>query len=640
MAQLSPITLVYDQIAVSIAAIVKKQSEGKYVTKQDVLQEFHNYLTEIHEKVNSPQASLELFTLGEPPSSTKMNKFVNAIRDDINVSAKQLDFLNAKAISIFNLFSSEIENEKKYTERIFSKTKILQMYSSSPSNDIVYNGDSFENGDYIDWANTPVSQNPMIAGGFASVKIKDNPVRWQPNEIIINPSNGFIGDNNLAVKKTNNISDINYEYKFLNPPSTSNAVHMADLNPASFFVYEAISVEPKDNVFRHQNEFCYIVDDTTLSTAAKNSLVNWSNHNMNDPLRLDFTLKSKSTQKANSITITPNFDSSKIVKVKNIYIKDSSGKEEDIFSGEYFIGLSVENLTKESVKNYSLNSATFRFTERTVSECRIVMEQPYYSDVEILHNYWTTNYQLQNQDNSPFYGTIRFNPELLNKDMYNKVNYNKSVIIPPLTNPNVFKKDASLNQNISITVQSLSGNVGSKLKEETFSVPIKVNREVLPAKRMSIAISDVSLSYEQYENSAEIISKSYNYDLPVESVMLDIDSNYNEIANSGAYIEGYISFDSGKQWIQISPVQSGYSTNKTSNAYVPEVFSINQKVGNEFKLPGVQYVDYPKTTINKVAYNVPQQVKNICVRIKLIKGTGNIVPVVYSYKLAVKVKQI
>ena len=40
MAQLSPITLVYDQIAMSIAEMLKKQAAGEYVTKEDVLKDF------------------------------------------------------------------------------------------------------------------------------------------------------------------------------------------------------------------------------------------------------------------------------------------------------------------------------------------------------------------------------------------------------------------------------------------------------------------------------------------------------------------------------------------------------------------------------------------------------------------------
>ena len=605
---------------------------------------FNHYLdikrNDIYEKINSPRTSLELFNNSEVPSSAKVNKFINSIRDDINVSAKQLDFLNAKAVSLFNLFTSEIENEKKYSERILSKTKVLQMYSNSPSNDLIYNGDSFENGDYIDWTKIQSNQNPMIQNGFASLRIKDKPIKWSPSLVIINASNGFIGNNNLAIKKEPNIYGINYEYSFVNSPSSSSVGSLVDSNPATYFVYEAIKVEPNDNVYRNPLEFSYIVNDSTLVAAEKNSLINWADHDMNEPLVFDFTIKAATGQKANSINISPYFDLSKLVKVKQIYLTDNAGNVEQILKEEFFIGLSIENLTKESLKNYSLNSATFFFSERILQECRVVLEQPYYQNVDILHTYWQTNYETNNADNSPFYGVNRFNPESINKDLYTQVIYDRSAIVPNLTNPNIFKRDNVLSKNLSVIVKNSNEPDSTGLIEETFIVPIKTTKEILPAKRMAIGIRDVAIAYQEYELSADIISKPYIFDSPVESVMLDIESNYNEIAKSGAYIQGYISIDNGQKWIEIAPVQYGFATNSTTNINIPEIFAFNQNIATGFKLPGVQYMNYPKTSINNIEYAVPQQVKNILVKIKIVKGSSNITPVVYSYKLAAKVKQV
>jgi len=640
MTQLSPITLVYDQIALSIANVLKKQAAGDYVTKQDVLEDFNKNLKDIYDKINSPQTSLELFTKSEPPSSTKMNKFINSMRDDINVSAKQLDFLNAKAVSLFNLFTSEIENEKKYSERILSKTKVLQMYSLSPSNDLIYNGDSFENGDYIDWQKVQVNQNPMITNGFASLRIKDKPSKWSPNRVTINRSNGFIGDNNLAVKKQNDISGVNYVYKFTESPSSSNVNSLVDSNPATYFVYEAIKVIPNDGVYRANEEFSYIVNDSTIVNAEQNSLINWADHDINEPLVFDFTIESRTSQKANSINIIPLFDSSKVVKVKEIHLTDLAGNTENVLKQEFFIGLSLENLTKESLNNYSLNSATLFFPERRVSKCRVVLEQPYYQDVEILHSYWETNYESTNADNSPFYGVNRFDPEMINKDLYTKAIYNKSLVIPTLTNPNIFKKDNTLSQNLNVSIKTSNETDSVGLTEQNFSIPLKLATEVLPAKRMSIGIRDVSLAYQEYELSADIISKPYLFDTPIESLMLDVESNYNEVSGSGGYIQSYISLDNGDKWIEIAPVQYGFTVSKTSNTSIPEILAFNQNIAVGFKLPGVQYLNYPKTTINNVEYSVPSQVKNILVKIKIVKGSSNVTPVVYSYKLAAKVKQV
>ena len=61
------------------------------------------------------------------------------------------------------MFTSEIENEKKYSQRIFSKAKVLQMYSQSPAEDIVYLGDSFDNQDYMDFAKMSKTENPLVS---------------------------------------------------------------------------------------------------------------------------------------------------------------------------------------------------------------------------------------------------------------------------------------------------------------------------------------------------------------------------------------------------------------------------------------------------------------------------------------------
>jgi hypothetical protein len=640
MTQLSPITLIYDQVAIAISGILNRYNKGEYVTKEDILNDFNTTLVDVYEKVNSPKSQLQLFTKGEPPSSAKMNKYINTLMDDINVSAKQLDFLSAKAISVFNLFTSEVENEKKYSERIFSKTKILQLYSSSPANDIIYNGDSFENADYINYSKVNVNQNPMITNGSATVRIKNGSKSWLPNKVSVLKSNGFIGNNNVAIKKQNVVSGLNYEYNFFNSPSSSNVLNIIDSNPASYFVYEALNVEKSDGVDRSQLEFSYIVDDTTLVNAEKNSLINWSEHDMKEPLVLDILIESRVSQKANSITILPYFDSSKIIKIKKIEITDTAGVTENILSSEFYIGFSLEYLTNESFRNYSLNSATFFFSERNVKECRVIIEQVYYQDVEIAHNYWSTNYEFGNLDNSPFYGSSRFNPETLSKDLYNKVSYDKTLVAPMLTNPNIFKKDNILNQNIAVSILSNNQKNSSSLSEETFSIPLKINQEILPAKRMSIGIRDIGLSYQEYESAAEIVSKVYNFDVPVESIMLDVESNHSVIASTGGYIQAFISVDDGQNYMEISPVQEGYSYGVVSGSSIPEIIAFNQNIAEGFKLPGVMYLNSPRATINKVVYNIPKQVKSIVVKLRLVKGSTNLAPIVYSYKLAAKVKQI
>jgi hypothetical protein len=174
MAQLSPSTSIFDQVATSLFALVDKINKGNYITKQEIIEDFNKALSDAYNNVDTLSSKLELITQGEPPSSQKMNNFFASLKNDINISAKQLDYLLAKAISVFNMFTSEIENEKKYSQRIFSKAKVLQMYSQSPAEDITYIGDSFDNQDYMDFSKMSKTENPLVSNrnDDNTVKIK------------------------------------------------------------------------------------------------------------------------------------------------------------------------------------------------------------------------------------------------------------------------------------------------------------------------------------------------------------------------------------------------------------------------------------------------------------------------------------
>lgn len=162
MAQLSPSTSVFDQVAVSLSSLLEKINSGSFISKEQILENFNKILNDAYNDMGSMTTRIEFISKGEPPSSAKMNKFFSSLKNDINISAKQLDYLLAKTISVFNLFTSEIENEKKYTQRIFSKAKILQMYSQSPAEDIVYIGDTFDNQDYMDFSKMSQTENPLV----------------------------------------------------------------------------------------------------------------------------------------------------------------------------------------------------------------------------------------------------------------------------------------------------------------------------------------------------------------------------------------------------------------------------------------------------------------------------------------------
>lgn len=627
MTQLSAYTLIYEQVAKSIAELYEKWRNNEYITKQDLLEDFNKSLSALYNNIGGTNTKIDQFIKGEPPSSVKYNSFISSLRDDINIAASQLDNISAKTIDVFNLISSEIESEKSYLNRIYSKTKILQLYSQSPADDIIYVGDSFDNSDYIDTQKSAIETMPAISSGQMSLPIKKKNY-WPTSSVFINKSNGFLGNNHVVLRAQNDIEGDNYKYIWEESPSINNRNNIKDQNPLTYFEYEALNVK-KDNITIQagsgtEDDFCFIVDDDTLIDAPKGSLVNWSNHDMSNPLILSFKLSSASVAKANCIKIVPYFGSSKSVKISSIKIFSSDGKEKDIIDKPFYIGLSPEFLNNESSKNFFLNDATIYFEESEITECSIIMEQNQPNEVDILHTYWLTDYpQNQINDESPFYGSIKFDPRSLDEQIYKEVRFDQTAVTPKMTNANIFKSKNISTKSISVSVTKSDNST------LTYSVPIKLSRTLLKAQRLSIGLRDVSLFYDEYADYAEFISLPFAFDLPVEAVILNVESNEKSISNSSSLITAEISAD-GINYLPIDTVQSGFSETDFS---VPEVVAFNQNIPSGYRLPGVSYYSYP-------SQGIPREVKNIWVKIKIRKNQStNTTPVIYSYSLGVKVKK-
>ena len=61
MAQLSPSTSIFDQVATSLSAIAEKLKNGKYITKQDLMSDFNQALNEAYKNIDSFNTKLYLF---------------------------------------------------------------------------------------------------------------------------------------------------------------------------------------------------------------------------------------------------------------------------------------------------------------------------------------------------------------------------------------------------------------------------------------------------------------------------------------------------------------------------------------------------------------------------------------------------
>lgn len=368
---------------------------------------------------------------------------------------------------------------------------------------------------------------------------------WPINRLKINKSNGVPGNNLVAIKNINDLTNENYSHWFNDKASSGNVRNLVDGNPLTLFEYEIFNVDRPENFESSQNEFSYIVDSEIVNGAKINSLFNWSNHSVDEPLVFDVTFFSSSASLINSIKISPYFGFSRVLKVSSILVTSQDGSTENVLLEPIYIGSSLEAVYAKSASRYFLDTATIRFPEKNAISITITFEQEDYELVDILHSYWTTNYPNSYTDNSPFSGFTKFNPESLSRDIYQEVLYDTSQIVPTITNPTAFSRQENLTKEISVTVKKKSNSSSGELIE-AYKVPIKLERQILQAKRMSIGLRDISFEYCTLEESAEVVSLPYEFDKPVKSLMLSIESDTSIFSRDSSLIESYVSVDNRK----------------------------------------------------------------------------------------------
>lgn len=713
MTQLSSDTVLYDQIFFRIRDFMLAEKANSFKTLEEKTQAYNTILQDIYNKVGSPIVEFDPIIKGEPPVSAKFNEFSSKISNDINIISKQVDYLAAKTVNVFNLMMSEIENEKKYLERITSKSKILQMYSKSPSNDLVYNGDSFDNLDYIDVEKINSNFFPLIQDGQMSLSVERNKA-LKPNKVYINKVDGFIGNNHKIIRSVDQSTGTTFKFAFDGQPNVANVKSLVDSNPLTYIEFEALNVD-KSNApvgLVSDNEFCYL--PTTATTQQQSSLINWSNYDVSKSLKMSVVMDFDSSM-ANNITITPYFGSNKLLKISQVIITSKNGLTLNILDNPIYIGSSLSPLNLDISKNYFYNKALLRFKEIELIKAEIFFEQEIFEDIEIGHVYWKPNYPQSSNETSPFYNLARFNPDSLSREIYDEIEYDRYSTLPVVSKPNQYKTStfnktvkvrlkrknttynfyviefevkraadsapkkvyfydwsdddsilfryietlkfedgllnvrsfaseveanadyqkllakiaATPNQEFNIdgqvfkltnpTIKNLSYQDNGYVK--VYDVPIISALETYPAKRMSIGIRDISVNYETYAGRAEIVSKPFIFDTPVESISLSVDSNIQNEFSNIVDLFYYISVQDG-EWIRVSPIQLDANG-------IAEVIVFNKNISESARLPGVAYLNYP---------DVPKDIKKITVKIIMTKDrNSNITPIIYSYQLVAKV---
>ena len=746
MAQLSPNTIVYDQIIQKVSTFLSEYRENKYTDNAEILQEYQNIINYLNNNISNPLSVFDPFIKGEPPVSEKFNKFTRNFANDLNIIAKHIDYLSAGAIKAFNLFTSEIEQENKFTNRIKSKIKVLQMYSSSPANDLYYVGNSFDSSDYIDYNLIENKDNiPLIRNGEMTLNVTNSKI-WNATSITVDPQSNGIPGNNHAVYSTSDV-DNTVRYFFKDSPTSRNLNNIIDNNPLTFYEYEQINVLRKpENAKDFEFEYLGTQD---------NSKYIWSSFSQ-DPLKLVLVLENQYPEYANFVNIVPYFGSnnyiSKDIVVKEIEIIDKNDVVTKVLNGkEIYISSSLIPNSLDKSTNFFYREANIKFDQKIVKRIKIYLEQVDYTDTKIQHVYFKP--VNNSSSKNPYINQNRFDPmspsvtaaDLTYPDISwdpNKISFNSKQFVPSIDQPNFFKSevsntvgpvDISLSRQIplktgnSVRVKLINGSYAyitgrffqnfdtntlinysnisltnvdylpsqyitssallstggyanpfiSQLsdsdpildqivtwfnsttsdgtKSEKYSkfgldpafaaekievrssdlsnqnkrylVSLLRQYEILDAQRRSISIRDITVGLEEYSPKSQMISRSFDFSSDIEYITMSVDSSFSgQIeANTSDYIKYYISIDGGSKWIQLSAIEDEFKG-------IPEVLSFNQNIDEKFKIPGVEYFNAPA---------IPSSVKSVLVKIEMLKPNGqNITPIVYSYKVGAKVKQL
>jgi hypothetical protein len=553
MAQISANTITYDQIFLKLKSFIVKDFQNEFRTKAEKVEEYNKLLKEIQESIIDHQFYYDPYIKGEPPTSAKLNKFSNNLTDNINSLAKQMDYLNAKTINSFNMFFKEIENEKRYSERIASKARILQMYSESPSNDLFYLGDSFDNYDYIAIEDIRSEYNPMISNGKFTLPIKSFK-KWNPSTATIASTVGFLGNNHQVVR-SQTATNPEYEYVFEKYPGISLLNNVIDSNPLTYFEYEVLNVDktnmPGDRSLVSENEFCFIANKKVNNGVTEGELVNWSNYNTENALTMTVVMEALNAKElTNYVEIIPYFGSSNLVKVNQIKVTDVSGNTQNILQRPIYIGSSVSAISAEYYKDYYYNKATVRYSERKTSKIEIIFEQNNIQNIEIQHLYWKPNYPAGSTINSPFVGLARFNPDLLNREIYEEVSYDRKALLPSSSNANEFKKTGLPNISrfkVNLKKKSITYNkwvITFKL-DETLVYFFDFIENLQQTSDVDYVITQPLPNSPEYNNGilkvGASLTSSENAELQVAGVSVDVDDiilirNQPDPQRNGRYI--------------------------------------------------------------------------------------------------------
>lgn len=395
-----------------------KYHKKQFANHEEFVNEYQTLLGKVFDTSGKVITQYNPVHKGQPPRSDQFLAFSKDLRADSAIIGKQIDLLASKVINMQNLFVSEIIKEQNSFSKIQAKTKVLELYSKSFSEDVHYLGDDFRNSDNVETGLPYDFSMGSIVDGDLVLPLAEGGSKWSPEPDKVNIikmdaagrviSNGFVG-NARMVSYDPKQSTEKEEEALKNPANyVYYAEKRADINKLSsiidkdlqdsptYFEYEKYNVSNL-NTEAFQYEFRY------LSQVNNNyEYLDW-NKGTDEPLQMVLELGRRSPQFANHIAITPFFGYDEVnvnpLAVSSILVQYEDPEKgaaldggkystEEILQNEILIGPTVIPMNERDSNRFFFKKAIIKFSERKVKKITITFKQYMFSGVKIKHVYY------------------------------------------------------------------------------------------------------------------------------------------------------------------------------------------------------------------------------------------------------------
>jgi len=395
-----------------------KYHKKQFVNYEQFVNEYQTLLGKVFNTSGKTITEYNPIYKGQPPRSDQFFAFSKDLRADSAIIGKQIDFLASKLVNMQNLFTGEILKEQNNFSKIQAKTKVLELYSKSFSENIHYLGDDFRNSDNLETGIAYDFNMASIVDGDLTLPIATTGAKWTADadkvRLVKNDSagrivsNGFVGNARMVSYSPNQSNEkekealknpANYIYYGQQRSDINKLSSMLDKNlenNPTYFEYEKYNVSNL-NSENFQYEFRYLSELNN-----RTEYIDW-NKSTDEPLQMVLEIGRRSAQLANHISIAPFFGYDEVnvnplavssIQVqfvdteKGVLLDGEKYSTEEILKEEILIGPTVVPMNERDSNRFFFKKAVIKFSERKVKKITITFKQYMFSGVKIKHVYY------------------------------------------------------------------------------------------------------------------------------------------------------------------------------------------------------------------------------------------------------------